>query len=119
MDGDIFMNDVPVFEEIAFPADFDTLSKSNAYESEWERSVLKENQHIGLCIGSWTWGQDALFVQIGLGATNIVLGLVGLTNLSLGNVNCYMDRSTEIEVIEGTLEGGKIRGKFKAVNPEL
>jgi hypothetical protein len=119
VDEDVFMNDVPAFEEIAFPSDFDTLSKSKAYELSWVGTSLKENQHVGLFVGSWTWGQDALFAQNGLGAKNIILGLLGLSNLSLGNASCYMDRSTEIALIDGTSEGGKIRGKFRALNKEI
>jgi len=119
VNGDLFMNDVPVFEEIAFPSDFDTLSKSSAFELEWDGTELKENQQVGLFVGTWTWGQDALFVQSGLGATNLVLGLNGLSNLSLGNAKCYMDRSTETDVVDGTSEGGRIRGKYRALNADI
>ena len=92
------------------------VSKSQAYDLKWDGTTLSENQHVGLFIGSWTWGNDALLLQTNQGADNIVLGVNSLSNLPLGNSTCYMDRATEVAVTEGTGEGGKIRGKFRATN---
>lgn len=115
-DGNTYNNTLPSYEEIQFPSDLDTISKSQAYDLKWDGTALSANQHVGLFIGSWTWGNDALLLQINEGADNLILGTNQLSNLPLGNSTCYMDRATEVDVTEGTGEGGKIRGKFRATN---
>jgi len=119
VDGDKFVNDVPEFEAIAFPIDLDTISKLAAYELEWDGTILSENQGVGVFIGSWTWGEDALFYENALGANSLIMGTAGLSNLAVGTATAYMDRSTETVLLEGTSEGGKIKGKYRAVNKEV
>lgn len=119
VDGNKFVNDVPDFEAIAFPSDLDTISKSAAFELEWDGTSLTESQGVGVFIGTWIWGEDALFYENAVGANSLVMGTAGLSNLALGTATSYMDRSTEKELLEGTLEGGKIRGKYRAVNKEV
>ena len=69
--------------------------------------------------GSWKWGEDALSVQAQEGATDIVLGTTILSNLALGSSTVHMDRIHELEVGEGTSEGGVIRSRYKAVNKDI
>lgn len=116
VNGNIYNNSLPNYEDIQFPPDLDTISKSQAFDLKWDGTTLSEDQYVGLFIGSWAWGQDALFVQTNQGADNLVLGTTQLANLPLGNSTCYMDRTTQLDVTEGTGEGGKIRGKFRATN---
>lgn len=116
MDGDSFENRVPFYDSIAFPTDLDTLSKSSAYTLTWLGTPLDEYQNVGLFIGNWTWGQDALFVEDGDGATHLVLGVTKLNRLTLGEYTCLLDRTTDRPISEGTEKGGRIRGKFRAVN---
>ncbi len=116
LNNQTFINQVPAFDTIAFPASFDTLYKSQAYTLTWEGTPLAADQNVGLFIGSWTWGQDALYFQDGDGATNLVLGTAQLSGLPVGPSVCYLDRSTDVAVSEGTGEGGRIRGKYRALN---
>ena len=117
--GETFTNTVPVYESIQFPASLDTLSKSSAYSLDWEGTALKANQFVGVFVGSWTFGDDALFLQTGEGETNLVMGTDQLDNLPLGPSTLFMDRSTDITITEGTSEGGRIRGKFRATNKRV
>ncbi|MEM9919364.1 MAG: hypothetical protein AAF990_14775 [Bacteroidota bacterium] len=116
VDGQEFKNSIPPSESLEFPAALDTLTKSQAFTLNWEGTPLAEDQIVGLFAGSWAWGQDALFVQSNLGATNLVLGTNQLDNLPNGNTTLYMDRATEKDLTEGTGEGGKIRAKYRAKN---
>lgn len=117
--GDVYNNSLPSYEDIQFPSDLDTISKSQAFDLQWQGTALSANQYVGLFIGSWAWGNDALLVQTNQGADNLVLGTTQLSNLPLGNSTCFMDRSTEVDVTEGTGEGGKIRGKYRATNASV
>ena len=114
--GNIYNNTLPSYEEIQFPAGLDTISKAQAFDLKWDGTALSADQFVGLFIGSWTWGNDALVLQTNQGADNLVVGINQLANLPVGNSTCYMDRATEVDVTEGTGEGGKIRGKFRATN---
>ena len=111
-----FVNSLPAYETIAFPEELDSLSKSSAFDLAWDGTALGANQRVGLFIGSWAFGDDALFLQTEDNATSLVLGTDQLSNLPLGPSNLFMDRSTEVDITEGTSEGGKIRGKYRAPN---
>ncbi|MHA1719449.1 MAG: hypothetical protein ACTSXK_07985 [Promethearchaeota archaeon] len=119
VDGATFENDIPISETIAFPADLDTISKSVAYTFMWDGTALSSDQAVGLFVGSWTWGQDALFYQNSIGATDIILGTIKLGNLPLGSSTWLLDRATTIPVTEGTSEGGIIKAKFRAENKDV
>lgn len=119
VDGQMFSNTVPQFDTIAFPASFDTIVKSQSLDFAWEGTPLAANQHVGIFIGTWSWGEDALYEQDDMGATNVVMGTGQLSNLTTGNATVYMDRSTEVPVSEGTSEGGLIRGKYRAANAQV
>jgi hypothetical protein len=64
-DGDIFVNSIPSVDTIAFPSDLDTLDKSAAYTITWGGRTLAADENVGIFIGSWVWGQDALVFQDG------------------------------------------------------
>ncbi|MGB3467658.1 MAG: hypothetical protein WBA74_20390 [Cyclobacteriaceae bacterium] len=111
-----FTNSLPASETIQFPAELESISRSNAFSLEWDGTTLKENERVGLFVGSWTWGQDAAFLQINEGASDLVLGKDQLENLPDGQSTFYMDRTTEVDVAEGTSEGGVVRATFRAEN---
>ncbi len=116
VDSNSFTNTTPPMDTIAFQPGFDTIIKSQANTLTWVGSPLSANQSVGIFIGSWTWGQDALFYQNQLAATNIVMGVTGLNSLSLGSSTVYMDRTNETNVSQGTSKGGKIKSKYRALN---
>lgn len=116
VDGDTFTNSVPAYEMIDYPTVLDTINKSEAYSLAWQGSALSANQNVALFVGSWTWGDDALFLQTGDGATDIVMGTNQLSNLPVGPSTLYMNRSTDVTVSEGTGEGGIIKGVYRPVN---
>jgi hypothetical protein len=119
VDGETFENSVPTYNEIDFPEDMDTISKTTSYDLLWQGSSLGANEFAGVFLGSWTWGQDALAVQGTDEATSIVIGTNNMSNLATGNSTAILDRWTEVDLDEGTSEGGKIRGKFRTNNIEV
>jgi hypothetical protein len=119
LNNNTYSNSVPSFDTISFPSTFDTLRKSQAYTLSWVGSPLAPNQNAGVFIGSWTWGQDALYYQDTDGATNIVMGTIQLNNLPLGPSVCWMDRATDKPLTQATSEGGRIRGKYRALTDTI
>jgi hypothetical protein len=120
-EGGLFINSVPTGTSIAFPLAFDgsSLSKSSAYDLIWGGTPLAPNDQVGVFIGSWAWGDDALFLTDADGASNIVLGVNGLQNLVNGTAVVYLDRWNATDVSEGTSVGGRIRYKYRAVNATI
>ncbi|MFL0810577.1 MAG: hypothetical protein K6L76_09195 [Agarilytica sp.] len=115
-DGDVFTNLVPSGSSIGFPDAFAELSRSAAFELIWEGTPLAPNDQVGVFVGSWVWGDDALFWEDGDGAASVVMGVNQLSNLPLGTAVVYMDRWNERNVAQGTSEGGKIRYKYRGSN---
>ncbi|MDG1916096.1 MAG: hypothetical protein P8I55_16100 [Crocinitomix sp.] len=107
--GVVYSNEVPTGEAIAFDPGFDTITKSVAENLIWDGTALSTDQHVGVFVGSWTWGEDASFWTADLGATEIVMGVSQKADLALGSSTVYMDRSTAMDIAEGTPEGGRIR----------
>ena len=117
-EGGVFINSVPTGTSISFPTGFNgsNLSKSSAYALVWGGTPLAPDDQVGIFVGSWAWGDDALFWTDADGATEIVMGVNGLQNLVNGTATVYMDRWNAVNVAEGTSEGGRIRYKYRAVN---
>lgn len=114
--GQIFINSIPAVDVIAFASDFDTLKKTQAQTITWVGTPLSNDEAVGILIGNGAWGQAALALQDQDGATNIVLGITQMTSLAIGNSTVYMDRQHELNVMEGTSKGGRIRAKYRALN---
>lgn len=115
-DGSVFTNEVPFGTTIAFPANFNEIDISQAQTLNWEGDVLAANDQVGIFVGSWAWGDDALFWTDADGASSIVMGLNQLQNLALGTAVVFMDRWNAVDIAEGTSEGGRIRYKYRAQN---
>ncbi len=120
-EGTVYVNSLPTGTSIAFPSGLDgsALSKSMAYALAWQGSALAPNDQVGIFIGSWTWGDDALFWTDADGATEIVMGVNALRNLSLGSATVFMDRWNAVDVTQGTSAGGRMRYKYRAPNASV
>lgn len=118
-DGNTFNNTALSFDSIAFPASFDTLYKSVAYDLTWDGNALANGENVGIFIGSWTWGQDALLLQTVQGSNNIIIGTNNMNSLATGTSTAYMDRSNVSLSIDGTTEGGHITSKYRALNQTI
>lgn len=112
----VFTNVVPSDSTISFPSGFDTIDKNIAQTLAWDGSSLASNDQIGIFVGSWVWGDDALFYTDADNATEIVFGINQMQNLATGSATVYMDRWNAQDVSEGTPEGGRIRYKYRTTN---
>lgn len=115
--GTMYTNSIPAgADSIAYPLDFDTIVKSQAETFIWGGNPLAANQSVALFVGSWTWGEDALFYTEDDGATSMILGVQAKANLSTGPAIIYMDRSIKVNSVNGTSEGGNIRYTYRPLN---
>ena len=115
-EGTVYTNSTPAMTTLSSPASFDTIVKSQANTYTWVGTPLGATERVNLFIGSWTWGQDALFFAVGNGTTDIVMGISQLSNLALGTSTAYVDRVNEVAVTQGTSEGGVIRATYRPLN---
>ncbi len=111
----VYTNAVPSMDTIGHPATFDTIFKSQANVYAWNGSALSTGERANLFVGSWTWGQDAIFFA-GAGQSDIVMGVTQLSNLALGTSTIYADRVHEVGLAQPTPEGGTIRTRYRPVN---
>lgn len=118
-EGNTFVNEVPAVDSIAFPQSFDTIKKSTSQTLDWIGSDLAANQKVGVFVGSWTYGEDALFIATQEGVGEIVFGVNDMSGLANGNSTVYMDRETVVALDEGTSEGGEIKYKYRAQNASV
>ncbi len=119
VDGSVFTNATPSMDTASFDPNFTTIVKSQANTFTWLGNSLAANESIGLFVGSWTWGEDALFFQNQLGATNLIMGITQMSNLAEGTSTVYMDRTKHATNIQGTSNGGIIRSKYRALNAQV
>lgn len=118
INGVAYTNEVPPGEAIAFPADFSTIAKDMDENLTWVGTELSANQRANLFVGSWSWGEGASFWATDYGATKIEMTVSQKSDLALGTSTLYMDRSTEVDIAQGTPEGGRIRYKYRCINVE-
>ena len=101
-EGTVYTNTPPAGNSIAFEAGFDTINKSVAENLTWVGDPLAADEQVSVFVGSWTWGDDALFFTDSDGATEIVMGVTAKSNLALGSSTVYMDRATVSTTIDIT-----------------
>jgi hypothetical protein len=114
-----FTNTVMPYDSVGFPDGFDTIYKSMANTLVWDGTPLAANEHVGLFVGSWAWGDDALYVQSVDNATDIVMGTNQLSNVPVGPSTLFMDRWTQVDAAQATSEGGIVVGKYRATNRQV
>lgn len=118
-DGSTFTNAAMSMDTAGYENGFDTIVKSQANTFTWTGNPLAAGESIGLFVGSWTWGQDALFYQDQDAATNLIMGVNQMANLAEGTSTVYMDRTNLSTSIDGTSEGGTIKSTYRPVNVQV
>lgn len=116
LNGVTYTNTLPTVDTLNYEATFDTIKKSVANTITWVGSPLAANESVSIFIGSWGWGQDALYATDADGATNLVLGTTTLSSLATGVSTCYMDRKKQTTVSSGTSVGGVIRTVYRPID---
>jgi len=115
-EGVLFTNKAPAYESITYPTGLDSLSKNEAFELVWDGTALKADQRVGLFIGTWTFGEDGLFIEEGDGATSLILAKDVMEDVKTGSSTFFMERTTAVDIAEGTDEGGRIRATYQPEN---
>jgi hypothetical protein len=119
VDGNTFTNTALSMDTAGYENGFDTIVKSQANTFTWTGNALAANESISLFVGSWTWGEDALFHQAQDNATNLIMGVNQMTNLAEGTSTVYMNRTNLSTSIDGTSEGGWIKSTYRPVNVDV
>ncbi len=115
-DGTRYTNTAPAGTSIQFPSGFDTIDKNTAQTFAWVGTFLAADDQVGIFVGSWAWGDDAIFWTDADGAIEIIFGVNQMRNLAVGTARVFMDRWNAVDVSEGTSKGGRIRYKYRATN---
>lgn len=118
-EGISYTNTPPTMTTLSQPTTFDTIVKSQANTYTWVGSSLTSSERVNLFVGTWTWGQDALFFAFGNGANNIVMGTNQLAGLAEGSSTVYVDRINEVALSQATPEGGVIRTRYRPTNIQV
>lgn len=119
-EGTAYTNNIPSgAETIDFPADFDTIVKSQAETFSWVGNPLSANQSVGMYVGTWAWDKDALFYTSANGASSLIMGVQAKSGLTTGQASVYMLRRVENTSINGTSKGGLIRYAYRPVDKSV
>ncbi|MGQ0828848.1 MAG: hypothetical protein ACT4ON_10685 [Bacteroidota bacterium] len=115
-DGKSYTNVISNIKTIANPA-VDTISKSSSYTYTWVGDALTANESAAITVSNTANGtQFQYFFQNTISSTNFVMGASNLNNLPTGMATCHLERTIETAASAVTSAGGKIRGKYKALN---
>ena len=116
-EGKNYTNQVSLAPAIANPTNLESITRNGSFTYTWVGDAVKANETVGLTIG--TVSNFQVFVQNTVASQNLVLPLTQLNQLPVGTVNCQLDRQVETNVTQGTDVGGKVRGKFRALNKSI
>lgn len=119
IDGVEFINTIPTMDTISFDPGFDTIVKSQANTMTWIGNPVASGERVNLFVGTWTWGQDAAFIALTPGQTNIVMGITQLSSLAVGGSTGHLERVYELPATQVTSEGGVVRTRYKALTQQI
>jgi hypothetical protein len=118
-DGVIYSNIVNLGKLITNPT-IDTIKRVGAYTYTWIGDSVLANETVGLVIGNNASPLTfQVFLQNTVNSKNLVLPLTQLNQLPIGSSYCQLDRQIEKAATSVTSAGGKIRGKYRALNKNL
>ncbi len=118
-DGIVYTNAIAVAKVISNPT-LDTIARNNAFTYTWVGDSVKTNELVSLVIGANANPLNLqLFTQNAVNATNLILPVTKLNQLSVGMSYCKLDRSIETTSGNFTSAGGKIRGKYYGLSKNV
>jgi hypothetical protein len=117
--GTSYNNSVNLAKIITNPT-IDTIKRTGAYTYNWIGDSLSANETIGLVIGNNINTLNfQVFLQNTLNSKNLILPLTQLNQLPVGMSYTQLDRQIETNASMATSAGGKVRGKYRALNKSL
>lgn len=118
-DGKVYTNVISNIKTITNPV-IDTISKSSSYTYTWVGDALATKESAAITVANAANGvYFQYFYQNTVGSTNFVMGASNLNNLPTGMAVCHLERTIEKAAGSVTSAGGKIRGKYKALNTNV
>ncbi len=116
--GATFSNTVNTANLISFPA-VDTIHNSGSYTFTWVGDSVAANEWVDLWMDGTAQNNAELFLQYTTNSKNIVLAANRLQNLGVGAASCSLTRVRETTATGVTSAGGKVRGKYHALNKTI
>lgn len=117
--GTVYTNAVSLAKIITNPT-IDTIRRTSAYAYNWIGDSIIANETVGLVIGNNINTLNfQVFIQNSLNSKNLILPLNQLNQLPVGMSYTQLDRQIETNASGVTSAGGKIRGKYRALNKNL
>ncbi len=118
-DGKTYSDPVSIAKIITNPT-IDTIKRVGAYSYNWIGDSVVANETVGLTIGNNANTLNfQVFLQNTVNSKNLILPLNQLNQLPIGMSSCILDRQIEKAAPNVTSAGGKIRGKYRALNKNL
>lgn len=117
--GTVYTNAVSLSKIITNPT-IDTIRRTGSYSYNWIGDSIIANETVGLVIGNNINTLNfQVFLQNTLNSKNLILPLNQLNQLPVGMSYTQLDRQIETNAAGVTSAGGKIRGKYRALNKNL
>ena len=114
-EGNQFTNSVSI-NEIAYPADLDTIDRSAAFELTWVGDELGEMENVTITANGENEGDAQVFVTNDMGSNSIILSKNLLEKIGEGPGTLFMDRRYQPGLTEATSAGGIITGRYRPDN---
>ena len=115
IDGKTFINNI-AFKEIAFPASLTSIDRSSSFQLDWVGDPLQADELVTLWVNGPYEGDAQTFSQDNVTSTGVILSRNKLQKIAPGNGYCVMDRIYKPGLSQETSVGGKIKGRYRAVN---
>jgi hypothetical protein len=113
--GKIYNNSISV-NTIDFPASLASINRANTSELTWVGDPLQANELVTLWVNGPYEGDAQTFTQDNMGSSSVLLARNKLQLIAAGNGFLMMDRIYKPALTDRTEVGGKIKGRYRAVN---
>lgn len=115
MDGNSFVNDATI-RAIEHPMNVPTLVHGQSVAYGWQGDAVASGETVTLIITGGNSGGTQTFTTSAIGATQLVLPMNQVNQLSTGTGDALIERTFAPEVQQATSAGGLIWGRYRAVN---
>lgn len=115
MDGNTFTNDASI-RTIDHPTVVPTLTHGQSTAYGWEGEAVASGETVTLIVTGGNGGGTQTFTTLAIGATQLVLPMNQVNQLSTGTGDALIERTYAPEVQQATSAGGLIWGRYRPAN---
>lgn len=115
INGNVYNNDVEL-RSIAHPEELPVIDRTQALAYPWDGGSVQQRETVNLSIEGGNGGGTETFNTSAIGATELVLGVSQLQNLSTGLGTVTIERVFAPTVQQSTDAGALITGRYRAAD---